>query len=202
MRQLDLGPEGIQYVRQRLQNPPQKMLSRLVLEHLDLDSGMVQTFIPENLPQDQVANFSHGKYIPLSETTAWLIDRVSNVMALGRERVCTFENSLALPGDPALALKTTRRVFCGNDVYHILEPQENQAALRQKLELLLKESGNAYPESLGFVGIYPKSLSCGPTSQIAEIGCAVIEELARTVEMIIVGAYDAEGYVIWEKISA
>jgi hypothetical protein len=58
MQEIELGIEGLRYVRESLEGG--KELSRYLLEVLDLESGKLSTFLPSGLTFEQVNEFSYG----------------------------------------------------------------------------------------------------------------------------------------------
>ncbi len=106
------------------------------------------------------------------------------------------KNALAEARDSWLQRAKSRVVANGSEVYHALFNVDRD---KSKIEDAIRE-WHHLPTSIGALG-----RTSGETSaRIASLKAISAEQLtafAETVQSVFVGAYDGEGYVVWNKLS-
>jgi hypothetical protein len=212
MREIELGIEGLRYVRVSLEGG--KEFSKYLLEVLDLESGKLSTFLPSGLTFEQVNQFSYGgkfpqppdekhttvrlwnaqlKAVPTPSMNGVLISVIEAHLKSGSNALCIFENALASPGDPWLKGTEIQTVTSESSVYHFLTPERLD---RDLIELTVKGAKSIRPPLIGVLARFPT-----PTGFHSEgsLDLAELCMIAGQTEKLIVGAYDGEGYLIWSK---
>lgn len=198
-----LGREALFYIKKRLSAG--KTIGQLLLNKIDFSLGTIHTMLPHNIDVNSLIRFEEGGKIEVSEnefiyteglrirpvynTDGWLESKILNF--LERENgICVFENSLAQLEDPWLASRKSRIFLYGNEVYHFVdvsaEPNEIHEALR--------EAKSAFPL---FIGIM--SFSHIVLNDNEKVDKKKLEKIVKGTSKLIIGAYDGESYLIWQK---
>lgn len=187
------GPEGAAHVRSELEASA-KPLARL-LGRLDIEAGKVWAFVPADSPPGLRRDFEGGSFsdyeFPWAPAVAKWLDSRLTAMPGG---VVLFEDPSAEPGDPFLERRREIPLLFGDDaVYRHALP----GASRAELELLLT-TALWYP-TVGVVGGVPAGMRMADRQSVTTRQLGAI---AEDPTAIIVGAWDAEAVLIWERDSA
>ncbi|MDX6500439.1 MAG: hypothetical protein QOG23_3699 [Blastocatellia bacterium] len=216
--EITLGPEAIEYIKDRLARG--KTLASLLLEHRDLDGGDVVTFLPSNADFKRIRNFSEGGVlptppsethqhyttpdgtktvlVPVPGTNSHLVTTIQEFLKQGEGRICLFESAVARPTDGFLSspnAQDLRVLTCENDVYYFLT---EDGLDRKKINKTV-----SYAISYLVIGVLAqlskvdKFLPIEQNISRGEITLYDLRLLTEKTQKIIVGAYDGEGYLIW-----
>jgi hypothetical protein len=203
--ELDLGQEGLDFVRHRLEG------GRTLSRHLrseDLSTGEVVTHLPEGTSFAEAKQFEYGGKLPTPPRETWtkteggiviptpnlrehLVGLITRYLSRSGN-VCLLENAMASRGDRWLQRSEVDAVFLGNEVYHLLTKSATSAAVDAAVR-------SSYTPNM-FVGAL-SSVSGREQFPIdrGELTVDLVREVARHASMICVAAYDAEGYVLWRR---
>ncbi len=211
-REIHLGSEALEYIRASLAQG--KTLASYLLQRPDLENGHVLTFLPPQVSEEQVKEFTFGgklptppaethtfftakdgsryKAIPIPNTDFWLVAAVEDFLKAGEGAICCFEDALAKPGDPWLsALDTPVWVF-QDEVYHFLVYTDPKG---RKIESVIRRAKSIFPPLIGAFTFVTKKIEAVVDAR--GLGSTELKTLAENAEKIVVGAYDGEGYLIW-----
>lgn len=209
---IELGPEGLKYIRDRLAEG--KSLSSYLLETCDLEGGKVTTYLPEGTSDQEAKEFSIGgklqipkapdKYLVTSNGSKWRIERKANTDAyivgmirdfLGEEQsCCLFEDAKSRPTDPRIRPQDKRIRVLGDEVYYMLD--EDDALDEEKIARTVRDAHSGWHFVCVLTSLpQKKRLEEGGRNLTAEYTKA----LAGKGVKIVVGAYDGEGYLVWIK---
>ena len=215
-KEITLGPEAVDYIRDRLAEG--KTLAEFLLDRADLNKGRVTTFLPSNADLSKVNNFSSGgilsapppemhrhymtphgiRMVPVPNTSTQLAAIIQEFLKQGDVRVCLFESAVAKTTDGFLSTPNAKDLrvlsFQGN-VYYLLKHQDNS----EKIEKTLR-----YAKSFRALGVLvhlskDKFLPFDEDSAPKELTLDELKVLAEETEKMIIGAYDGEGYLIWSR---
>jgi hypothetical protein len=210
-----LGPQAIDYIRQRLTDG--KTLAVHLLEALDLERGSVIACLPPNVSDQEALQFDEGRKLPppdpstfryltdrqgrtsrlepVPNTDPWLISLVDDFLSQSADRVCIFEEWSFQPSDPFWSIKGSRREaasFVDDEVYYVLVSDDPEQHIR-----------DAVGWSKGWPGLLAAMTSVAADQPIprdrGNINPALLKTLAVRTERLAVGAYDGESYLIWSK---
>jgi hypothetical protein len=215
IKEIELGDEGIQYVRQTLGQG--RELSKLLLEILDLKSGELKAILPRGTAPDEVNQFLlGGKLPPTGKATTvelWgsrkfqaievpnmnnaLVSHIAAYLKSSDIAFCIFENALFSAGAAWLKQTSVQTVTFGSSVYHFLCAGQTGADL---IESTLKRAKSVSPPTVGILSRLPQGCILNP--QLGRIELAELRKIAEQCEKLVVGAYDGESYLIWSKSSA
>lgn len=212
--EITLGGPAIDYIQESLKNG--KSLARQLVERPDLQEGNVVTFLPKDARLDRILDFTSGgklpepklndssqyvapdglrwKVIPKRNTDVCLVRHIRIFLNLGVDRICIFENPMALPTDPWVEKSTSPLLIFQNEVYHFLTTQK---ATDQDIHETIKQASSIYPPFLAVLTIVSDKHNF--SKQKVSITSEEIRSLAAKTEEIIVGAYDGESYLIWNQ---
>lgn len=214
-KEINLGAEAITYIKKVLSLGC--TLSSYVLQNVDLWSVKVVTGLPESANFDKINDFEAGlilpqvpeskwienigedgkksTLIPIPIYTAYLFEKIKNYLESHRGGLCIFENANAKPSDPILRHYKSRIWFFHDEVYHILGEGKHPF---ETIERVISE----YRSSLNFVGFMTSLPENQKYSNLAKISSDVLLLLAERVDNIIIGAYDGESFLIWNRLNS
>lgn len=189
MHKYDLGGDGVEYVHYVLRAA--KSLANEVLARQAIHEGRVTLLGPDGLDRRKLLQFRRGGLLSLRASREWLIATIMNGLAASSDRSCAvFENWLASSDDPWLVEARSKVFFFGGEVYHYCTGADDHAAV---------EAATAESDALPF---FWGMLSREPTTGLepgTRVGRETLEELAAEMSLLIVGAYDGEGYLLWNR---
>jgi hypothetical protein len=212
-KQVKLGVEALEYIRQRLSNG--NTLARHLLAKLDLEKGVITTFLPKKMRKETANDFSTGKFpetssknhlfytapdgrrvkiVPKPNTNQCLVSLIQVFLRQREEYLCVFENALAEVHDPCVTSFKSSLMFLENEVYHFLF--HSDAKNDEKILKTIKEATSWL--FIGAMTSIPKRQRITfKTHQ--KITSGQLKLLAEMAKKIMVGAYDGEGYLIWNN---
>lgn len=211
-----LGPQAIDYIRQRLTHG--KTLARHLLEGLDLERGSVIACLPPNVSDQEALWFESGgklprphpstfRYVtdeqgrtsrlePVPNTDPWLVSLVQDFLSRSIGRVCILEEWSWQPSDPFWSNDQARREaasFVDDEVYYVLVSGESEEQIREAVGW----SRCAWPGLLAAMTFLAADEPI--SSDRRNISPALLKTLATRTERLAVGAYDGESYLIWSR---
>jgi len=188
-------------------------LAKAVLELVPLRQGQVVTCLPKGVVPISLQDFRIGGklppppvsdwrstqredetllMIPVPTTDDWLVENVKTFLQGGANRVCVFEDSLKRLGDPILREVTTRYATFDKEIYHLLLGADVQA----KEILKVIRTARSIPTFVGVLTEWPSGVQSSHPSSLLP---ATVRALAQTAHKLIIGAFDGEGYLIWNR---
>lgn len=180
-------------------------MSRYLLQNCNFENGKVITFLPHDVSNEDARHFKlGGKIKPPTEpdkislsipnTNNYLIDILEAFLREGGGRLCIFEDVTSIPSDPGISLKDSRIFIYQNELYYILFSKD--AGAKERIDDTIWDSDSHWhfvcvmtsaPEESGFF------------KNDKNIIANDLKILAERAEKIAIGAYDGEGYLIWNK---
>lgn len=214
-REITLGPEATEYIRKCLDD--RNTLARYLLQKLDLGRGRVVTFLPSDVTAEAAKQFTTGgklpmppesqwRYaegegskwtmVPIPDTDSYLVAIIEAFLSAKEGRVCIFEDALSRPNDPILSRSAARLLTFHNEVYHFLS---GRAVKSSQIRQTIRQA-KSIPLFIGALTSVPeKSSFSHKARKITITSDERLRGLAARSEKIVVGAYDGEGYLIWNK---
>ncbi len=166
----------------------------------DLKEGRVITRLPLGANTGELDKFEWGGKYPLAaeakrlpSTRDDLVSLVGDFLRRKEGGVCVFENYLARRTDPVLSRARSRVLFYGDEVYHVLAEEDAKPEL---IKATIAEA-ETLPIFIGALSILPQDSRIYSAQR--ELAGEELRSLADRAEKFIVGAYDGEGYLIWES---
>jgi hypothetical protein len=200
---------AVQYIRRQLGQG--KSLAKTLLDAVDFDRGEIITLSPTPLSPTEMIQFDWGhtpqpqakpehikigdaSYVAVPKATAneQLVEAIYDLLR-SPESICLLENSLAEAHDGWLQRAKSRVVTNGNEVYHALFSTDRDKGM---IEDAIHDDHS--PVHIGAVGY----IRAGDSVRIASMKAISTDQLtafAGNVQSVFVGAYDGEGYVVWNN---
>jgi hypothetical protein len=180
---------------------------------MPLEQGRITTYLPRGVVPHSLDDFAAGGklptpptsewkgfqsrgetllMIPVPTTDSWLVAKIKEYLLEARDRVCILEDALKRPGDAVLGKLSTRYAIHDDEVYHLLFHED--AEEQRILETL--RAARSVPTFIGALSMWkgdPLEIKLGALST------SQIKILAANTQKLLVGAYDGEGYLIWDS---
>lgn len=171
-----------------------KLLPSLVLERLRFADGVFSTWLPEDMPEAEAQTFESGGKFHWTPDGCWpprcLSEVISESLGIRPDCVWIFEDPLSHPSDPWLAHTSIENICCSTEhVYLVL----NSGAPRDLIQKTADACIAALPP---MIGVY--SVGVGPLVE-TRITEETLHGLAETVDALVAGAYDGEGFIAWRR---
>lgn len=184
-------------------------LSKELLNLLDFEKGQFFTLLPTDADLARLHEFSYGWILPQNETKeyidefgrkssfSWTPTVLNEISQFIFEEVnlkgftCFFEDVVRLPSDPHLEFFHEYGLLYLNELYYLID---NEHASQESIRSAIGEV-NALWHLLFVVTKIETSEILGK-----EITLNTIKEICRRTQLLVVGAYDGEGFVFWESI--
>jgi hypothetical protein len=186
-------------------------LAKLLLQHSILRGGSLSILSPDLLDPSQILQFDSGHFPqePVQGTVGGLPGSISPVADSDDElvrliydrlelpdSVCVMENLIARVSDPWLRQAKSCVVTRDSEVFHVVFKEDH---LRDKIAYAISDARRG-PDFIGAVGPIDAEMAKVIKEQKA-ITTSDLERIAEGPWLVFVGAYDAEGYVIWQRNS-
>jgi len=187
-----------------------KTLSSFLLQTVQRSNGALSYMSPRPLSPEEAIEFEtahtfdfsspqrvkigniSGIYCPVPNTKLELVDSVKTRL-VDADHFSFLENSLAAPSDPWLKRAKSRILVHRDEVYHLAAYSKS---VSEDVLSAVSEASNAM-SLVGMVGRIPNAIALLDPAQ--PLSLEELEVIARSAECIFVGAFDGEGYVIWEE---
>lgn len=213
LKKIFLGDKANSYILDSLNSG--KTLSKLLAEVHDIKKGNIFTYIPDNLDLEDAEDFSgglyktknrllvHEYYLPngklgvvknkqyIPDASYWLVDEIMNKLTLKEGSAGILEDPIQQVHDPVQQSELADNEFYfGSEVYHII----NKKMDADDAQTIISRIYNFSPPLVGAIVDISEEI---PQRKLIEKD--LLRKLAESAKYIIVGAYDSEGYLIWEK---
>lgn len=206
---------GLIYLKQILKDG--QTLSRCLLKRLKRRCSQIKvfTFLPPNIPQEEIYEFTTGYKFPVDPSkiiyktdaagnpvkimepipfpTCVFLDYVLNYLSSDRlHSLIVFENRYA---DPSFVKEYKSRVIIYNkEIYHIVTGKEMNRYLIKKA---MRESMVFFPPHSICILAKLNDIEIKQLENVNKIQLDNLQVLSKRTEQIIVGAYDGEGFLVY-----
>jgi hypothetical protein len=203
LKKITLSLESVDYIKSILKHG--NTISSYLLKNCDLEKGKVITFLPFDVSKEDAKQFTFGGKFKYSTESAkmlpmppniydYLVEVIQSFLKKGKGRLCIFEDKTSLPNDPLISLKDTRIFICESEVYYILCKED--AGNIEKINDTIWDSDSHWH----FVCVMTSvSKENSVLKNNKKINHNDLKLLAERAEKIVIGAYDGEGFLIWNK---
>jgi hypothetical protein len=187
-------------------------LSTEILKKINFSEGSFFTILPEEAILSRIYEFPYGGIIPPKpygkklykipgtnqkfhpQQVVTLINEfvnyIVNVIDTNKKLSCVFEDVIKSPDDLHLELFNINGLRFENEIYYLIDAENNSD------ELILKTINEA-DAMWHFLCVLTQTKFDRKKKQWLTLD--EIEEICKCIKTIIIGAYDGEGYVFWEK---
>ncbi len=183
-------------------------LSSTLLKKIDFNRGSFFTLLPKEAKISRIYQFSYGgiippkdvgykpqyvknlqkKFTPLYVQTLReeLVHFINSFLSKNKNFVCIFEDVIKTSSDKDLL--DEYKIFYENEVYYLID-------YFHKTNELISKILHECEEVWHFVSIVTEAKSIVDKKLTVNI----IKQMIQNIKLIIIGAYDGEGYLFWEK---
>lgn len=193
--ELVLGAEAVSYILKELSISG--IYAKMLLSQF-LGAGKITTYYPSSLDPAFSVNFTKSVYLSYgekmnSEVLPKIVSRITSYLSSRDNRYAIF-STYAKVGDPFLGtLKSVPHyVSYRKNVFYLIPSWDHS---EESILNTLVHSTN-YPTICGLASLPPHQDRLQPRQVLSK---DLLTQLAENTEYIIVGAYDEEGYLIWER---
>jgi hypothetical protein len=183
---IPLGREGLDYIETCLRG--RGLSAKVRAERLS--GGKLDAVVPEGFSLAQARNFPNGTGTSMHHAIAWLAHHLKARLATNPAATILVQDVWAQPGDRDE--RSEAAWFANNDCLYYPARTENMSF--DEADRLIHEPMSF--QLVGFVSNYVLPREVLSSHQASD---SVIEALARAVTEVFVGAYDQEGFVVWQK---
>ena len=187
LQQVDLDSAAIACLRSYLASA--NTLARY-LAGLPLETGRVITYLPPAVVLEPGRRFDTGGVVSRAETEPQVVDLIAQYLRAPDQhtRYAVFEDAVTRLGDPVLQSSRTAFVTYGSEVYYILTPATSDPS--RIIQAVRQATSHRF---VGILAALP-----GDTPLDSEVVTTdVLMTLAQAAEVILIDAFDGEGYLIW-----
>lgn len=167
------------------------ILSESVARELAIRQGRICVIIPENVNGTPPADPRHGDFCSRNEAVTALAAHLCDRVRLFGSAII-FEHSLARPGDAAVKRNPLPKLYLNNCVYFVAAHE-----IETDFDSMVQSIRSATTADAFRAFLLPKELL--QESPSAKEGREQVKVLASAVESIIVGAFDNESFLIWQR---
>ncbi len=187
-QQLPLGAEGVEYIRACLLDG--RSLSRAVAAANDLDSGVAIAYLPPGIRSLNAGQFRIGG-VASAAVSEDVVGNALGQMLVEDGGILFGEDQLRLCSDAAIVARPDGVVCYLDEVYHL---GTHDGVDEQSIRGVLRRTRSAVSGELLFVTHWAGQIPTSWPNRITDLG-----PLAGSVEAIVAGAFDGEGYVVWKR---
>lgn len=185
--------------------PNGQTLSIFLKKNIRLNEGKIITYAPSSLTGERLLIFDLAFLKPsippvtvveLDNTIVneWLVNEIKSFLAQSKDNYCIFEDGDAFPSEKIIARFPFKNVLFKRELYYILDNKDSDEVI---LEAIVQNS-SYWPLGMGiFTTIKHISSYFSDKDHIKSE--EFFEIAAKNTQKIYIQAYDAEGYVLWEK---
>jgi hypothetical protein len=192
LKRVNFGSVGHDYVERYLDSNRRfgKQLGRLLQDRLG--TGVVWGWVPTDVPGERVMRLGGGGVFPgsvpewESRMLGWLVEQLTE----GQMFCC--EGAMELPSDGFLASPSHPDLpvfFSGDSVFFYEEAGATQEQVSRWL------IGDVRLPDIAVVCAAPGG---SPPAKWETVDVSVVESIAESASVVVLGAWDGEGHVYWE----
>ena len=168
-----------------------RVLSEFVLEKFPAWKGTSRIIVPEGVGRDLLNDLRHGGFCEKSEAVNVLATYFSDRNRFFGSAI-VFEHSLARPGDAAVKRSSLKTFYLRDCVYYVVAGGGRTPFHSMVEAIHLAATADAFrafvlPRDF----LQANSSTLGHEDQVAAV--------VASVESIVVGAFDNESFLIWER---
>jgi hypothetical protein len=214
-KEITLGIEAIEYIKYRLSIS--YTLAQFILDYIVLENGYVTVGLPPEANMEMINKVDSAGLLPTHPESEWkkgitedgresvwipvypfndyAVKTIQTFLRKNTQRLCFFEDFSARPEFPFVKRYKTKIVIFEKEVYHILAGGKHE---NDEIEGFIKES-ETFISLVGILTSLPDDNN--DILSWKTITSDMLRVLVDRTEKIVVGAYDGEAYIIWNKAS-
>lgn len=194
--ELQLNEPALAYIRECLECG--KQLGKQLLTLLNKEHAQLTALLPQNVGTrrklELMSEFRFGGIGSASDTLSCLMKMTQEFLATNDNHICIIEDIIVQREDRWISSSNLPILFLSSDVYYFLSSKHHN-----DLEMIGKVISTLDAHRVtGILTSLPKGRN--PLDEREEITLEDINDFADKTQMIMIGAYDGEGVLIWRRI--
>ncbi len=175
-----------------------KHLGKQLLTLLDQEGGQLTALLPQNVDTKRklelMSEFRFGGIGSARDTLSCLTKMIQEFLAANDNHICIIEDIIVQREDDWISSSNMPILFLRSDVYYFLSNKH-----RDDLEKIRKTVSTLDAHRVtGILTSLPERRN--PFSEKQEITLEDVSDFVSKTYMIIINAYDGEGYLIWRRL--
>jgi hypothetical protein len=211
LKKITFNNKALQYIEQWLKN--ESGLSQIVLEQTDLQNGKVYTYVPESVDDEKLYQFNSGIYkmskkdqeikykLPnnligalhekgtIVNAEYWIVEDILEDFKKDFSNTCIVQDSVSA------GILQYHKIEYASEYNNTLYSWIQKGMNKQKMFEIIHDTPNFRPPFIGF-SFLEKNFELGKYPILSN---EYFSTLSKCIHKIIVGAYDSESYLVWEK---
>lgn len=192
LKKVNLKEESIEYIQQQLSMGG--VLSSQLMK-LNLYKGSVFTFFPSTFSPHISIDFSESLEFLTGEKVskefdALISDYIVNNLGLNERKIAIFETMWNI-NDPIVAKRALQYFSINGRKYDFVKGRNDTESIINYIN-----DARGYPTVISIIETGHEYLDIKDKSKFKE---EKLSELADSTEVLIIGAFDGEGYLLWQK---
>jgi hypothetical protein len=188
LKKFEFGTEAVSYIQSSLFDGD--TLSRHLLS-LPLKNGQVTAHLPATVSSEMAQRFEVGGITTRNNTVPHLVAFITTYLS-GRGKPCAVFEAIERHGDLYLSLSKQPFFVHNSEIYYFLGSQNRDS---EKVRTVI-QAARSYP----FIGVLTSLSESDPDIRVAqEVTESVLRKLAARTKHLLIGAYDAEGILVWSR---
>ncbi len=198
LKKFYLGNEALGYIKDILSRG--NSLSHSVLTHVKFEEGEIITYLPKDTSIEDAKLFEYGGKLEspiinkrqlIPNTNHYLSNIIKSYLNCSQKHICLLEDVQRKPNDFVTEIDDHSLLLNGEIFYFLIAEDK-----KEKIERAIEIANNLW-HFLGVASSLPYNISF-PEGYISE---NTLNRIAINAEIIVIGAYDGEGFLIWHKDS-
>lgn len=183
------------------------LLSSEILGNVNFKNGRFFTLLPNNANLDEIHNFRSGWILPPNPIQEYLVNGSTAKFSV-KKNILDDLIPLMLEiiiSHPHLSYFIDKVTGTANKIYYETYAECNPLFFQTEVYFLLNKANSSLEsihKCLRASTSFWHSLCVGTTADLPNVSAISLEkmkEICLATELIMVGAYDGEGYIFWEK---
>jgi hypothetical protein len=192
--EFNVGEPGTTYIRECLECG--KSLGEQLLTVLNRECGHVTALVPQDIDFSKMPELTsdfRGYATRVGGTLVCLTKLAQEFLVADSNHICIIEDVIVRREDRGLSSLDLPILFLGSDVYYFLSSKHRNDSVKIRKTLSTLDAQRV----TGVMTSWPTWRN--PLTERQEITLEDVNEFADRAQMIVVDAYDGEGYLIWRR---
>lgn len=192
-----LSSRAVDYVNASLRNG--KTLSRAILAMHDLGKGEVYALLPPEVQADKLEDFKSSVFMSLpgkrfkNADTCLVLNRlIKDFLSDDDNNICIFEEHSFDADSPCVRSSDIMFFTFKKEVYYFLKVGSDNSLVNRTV----RKSYNHWLFTVVMTSFFSEH---GVLNNRGNLNIKKLFDLGRCATMIIAGAYDGDGYIVWSK---
>lgn len=192
-KKIILSSKAKDYIEKVLDEFSHSSLSDILLKRLKSSDGVVFTLLPKNIDFKETINYKWTVLYPRTlgrsesylNTNAAISEFVDQYLSSNKSNICLIEDLTQKPEHPCRIINGVKPIVFDDRCYYMLTSLHKKDQIRRVI---------GQTRTWAFIAALSRL-----DKQTLELTNDDISSISHDLEMVIVDAFDDNGYIIWEK---